>query len=310
MLSYFSPFILVYILIVIWIISVTYYYHKRITCMVGMMIAMVLGMTIGLSAGTVIGMVFPDHFFQATVVSMFIGAFVGVIAGMPINIMAVLDGLLSGLMGGMMGAMLGVMIPPDNSTAAIKIIALLSVGILYILFLMIQGEIKSKINESKWKKLLFSKPQPMFILICSFVLLFHPVQFIPTEAERGSLGMNHSGMYPSSSSKNQAHGGHAAKNNAIQASKARQIIIEADDFSFPSGQVKIKQGEVIELVLSNVGKVEHDFEIVGTDIHVHAQPGSQKSVSFSLNKPGKYKAICTLPGHKEAGMPPVLAWLS
>lgn len=52
----------------------------------------------------------------------------------------------------------------------------------------------------------------------------------------------------------------------------------------------------------NAGNVEHDFEIVGTDIHVHAKPGQRSSVIATLEKTGEYRAVCTLPGHQEAGM--------
>lgn len=263
--------------------------------MVGMMIAMALGMTIGLGLGSVIGMSFPNQFFEATVLSMMIGGIAGVIAGLPISMMAVLDGLLSGVMGGMMGAMLGVMIPSESFTTVTKIMALFSAGILYILFLMIQGEVKFKEKDNKWMKLFFSKPQPMFVMICGFLIMVHQLQFTPVQAEMNHSDMNLAGM-------NQLHGGHVNENKNVLDTKAGQITMEANELSFSLTSIKMNQGEMVELVLNNTGKVEHDFRIVGTDIHVHAQAGSQNSISFSLDKPGRYKAICTLPGHEEAGM--------
>jgi hypothetical protein len=242
----------VYTLIVFWILGFTYFFRHRITCMAGMMIAMTLGMMIGLGFGTLIGMAYPEQLFQATAISVFIGAIVGFIAGLPISLMAVLDGLLSGLMGGMMGAMLGVMIPSESIDSVAKTMAVLSVGILFILFLMIQGEIKFKDHDNKWKKLFFGKPQPLFLVICIFIIMINQFQFAQINAE------------------------------------ARHLSQMNDDTG------------------KNEGKLEHDFEIVGTDLHVHAQPGTQNSLSFSLKEPGKYNAICTLPGHQEAGMLTIL----
>lgn len=155
--------LLLYITIVIWIFSFIFLFRKRISCMAGMMIAMTVGMVLGLSFGTITALYYPDHFFEVTVISVLFGAMMGTIAGFPISIMAVLDGFLSGAMGGMMGAMLGAMVSGNGLYSATNVIVVLSGGLLFILFLMMQSEIN--IKEKGWKNFLFVRRLPLFLVI-------------------------------------------------------------------------------------------------------------------------------------------------
>jgi hypothetical protein len=228
----------IYVLIFMWILGFTYSFRHRITCMMGMMISMTLGMMSGLGVGTLIGILLPGQFFQASMTSMMAGAVIGFIAGLPISPMAVLDGLLSGLMGGMMGVMFVVMVPAEFINSVFKIMAVVSASILFILFLTMQGEVK--FNEKNWKNLFFQKPQPLFLLICLFLLMVHQVQ-IPTA---------------------QAKNDHS-KHKLTSTYEKTPFIIEASEFAFSPNPIKVTAGD-------------------------------------------KYKAICTLPGHQEAGMVSIL----
>lgn len=79
---------------------------------------------------------------------------------------------------------------------------------------------------------------------------------------------------------------------------------------------------------SNAGAVEHDWSVLnmpahdvhetaegagGTharhsadgsapSVHVAAMPRQQGEVTFTPDKAGRYTVVCTVPGHKEAGM--------
>lgn len=77
------------------------------------------------------------------------------------------------------------------------------------------------------------------------------------------------------------------------------------DFAFEPRTIQVRAGTV-EFVLVNQGAVEHDFVIPSLEAHgVHAEhvvaPGQTLVVTKDL-RPGTYEAICTIPGHKEAGM--------
>lgn len=77
------------------------------------------------------------------------------------------------------------------------------------------------------------------------------------------------------------------------------------EFEFEPRPLKAKAGTV-RFLLINRGTVEHDFTIPSVEGHdVHdkhlVKPGKTKTFELEL-KPGSYEAICTIPGHKEAGM--------
>ncbi len=77
------------------------------------------------------------------------------------------------------------------------------------------------------------------------------------------------------------------------------------DFAFEPRTIQVRAGTV-NFVLTNQGGVEHDFAIPALEAHgEHEQhvvrPGQSLTVTLDL-RPGTYEAICTIPGHKEAGM--------
>ncbi|WP_442600636.1 hypothetical protein [Paenibacillus sp. KN14-4R] len=125
-----------------WIAGYVGIFRKDISKMAGMMAAMAVGMTVGLVCGSLFTIWMPGQFYQSTIISMLVGGAAGGIIGVPISLMAVLDGLLSGIMSGMMGTMLMVMVPAPYTDSAIKFISILCSGILFILFIMLLGEVK------------------------------------------------------------------------------------------------------------------------------------------------------------------------
>ncbi|MGO4886769.1 hypothetical protein ACJ2A9_03345 [Anaerobacillus sp. MEB173] len=167
--------LITYFIIILWILSFTFLYRKRISYMTGMMIAMSTGMTIGLTFGIVLGILYSDQLFKMTVISMIIGGMTGVIFGIQFNIIAVIDGFMSGIMGGMMGVMLGVMIPNDTINTVINVFAVFSSGILFLLFLLIQHDII--IKEKGWRKFFFAKQLPLFLVVILFFILSNQYQY-------------------------------------------------------------------------------------------------------------------------------------
>lgn len=275
-------------ILTIWVTGFIFAFRKQLTCMAGMMAAMTMGMAVGLTMGTILALWLPGQFFQSTVIGMLIGGIVGAFIGGPISIMAVLDGLLSGIMGGMMGTMLMVMMPSPYTLVTVKIISVLFSGIIFILFIMLQSEIKP--DHLKQRTFLLSKPLSMFLVVG---LVLGSIQMDPfQESNRLSADQSHH------------FGGHNHENSANEAnlSANTELLVRAMEYSFHPGSIHIVLGQKVKITLDNTGQVEHDFEIVGTNIHIHAAPGKKSSLVVSFDKPGYYQVICTLPGHKEAGM--------
>lgn len=279
----------------VWITGFIIAFRKQLPCMAGMMAAMTLGMTVGLGLGVLFALWLPGQFFQSTVLSMLIGGAIGVIAGAPISMMAILDGLLSGIMGGMMGTMLMVMMPPSFAGNTVRILSVLCIGAIFLLFLMLQWEVAS--DFLKQKSILFSKPIFMFLFILLSLL---SITFIPIHPTP-DLGRHSSPPEPSTGKSGHVHD-HSSNQSDASHHVDEELVVKATEFSFSPTSIRATVGQKIKITLENTGQAEHDFEIVGTNVHIHAAPGEKNSMAVSFDKAGYYQVICTLPGHKEAGM--------
>jgi uncharacterized cupredoxin-like copper-binding protein len=104
--------------------------------------------------------------------------------------------------------------------------------------------------------------------------------------------------------------------------------VTAREMSFTPSQVQAKVGQPVIVAFVNAGVVEHDWAILnlpardvqatavgpgGTHtngagdgsnptVHVAAMPGQHGAVTFTPDQTGRYTIVCTVPGHKEAGM--------
>ncbi|MCR8644340.1 cupredoxin domain-containing protein [Paenibacillus sp. N1-5-1-14] len=277
----------------LWVAGFVGTFRKDLTKMAGMMAAMAIGMTVGLALGSLFTIWLPGQFYQSTITSMLIGGLAGAIIGVPISLMAVLDGLLSGIMSGMMGTMLMVMIPAPYVDSAVKFIAILCSGIIFLLYIMLLGEVGA--YRLKLKSTLLSKPISMFLVIA--VSLAFALQ-MPTARGNSELkaeqSQNHSG--------HSQHQGDSSQLTDSNVPNVPELIVKAQEFSFTPSTINMKKNEKIKITLDNTGAVEHDFEIIGTNIHIHAAPGKKNSLIVSFDQTGYYQVVCTLPGHEEAGM--------
>ncbi|MFX3637320.1 MAG: cupredoxin domain-containing protein [Candidatus Pristimantibacillus sp.] len=282
------------VILSVWITGFIVIFRKQLSCMVGMMAAMALGMSVSLSLGVLLTLWIPGQFFQSTVISMLVGGTIGIIAGAPISLMAVMDGLLSGIMGGMMGTMLMVMMPSPYAEVTVNLMSVLCIGVLFFLFLMLQGEIKP--DTLRQKSFLFSKPLSMFLVISLTLTSSVLINFDVTSGHHKSSSISELG--PSV----HVHVHDISLKHKSKEEVDNELFVKATEFSFSPTSIRVVVGQKIRITLDNLGQEEHDFEIVGTNIHIHAASGQKNSMVVSINKAGYYQIICTLPGHQEAGM--------
>jgi plastocyanin len=274
-----------------WVIGTVMMNRKKITCMTGMMVAMALGMMVGLVIGTLFGILLSGQLLASTLIGIIIGLTVGFFAGISISLMAVLDGMLSGLMGGMMGAMLGEMLAMDHPNAFLKIMFVLFICLTLTLVYMINSELEKK---NKWLG------NPIIIVITLAVFFYSYEQL-------GNIVEVHNGQ-TGSTAEPKTHDHNRIKQPNI---KGEIIKIKAEDFRYMPASITVPIGKEVELSLLNKGKVEHDFEIEGVTqdrkvIHIHAMPGKEASETVLFEEAGTYHFVCTIPGHKEAGMHGIL----
>lgn len=83
---------------------------------------------------------------------------------------------------------------------------------------------------------------------------------------------------------------------------AKEVRILARDFAFSPSQVRLAAGATVNLVLVNQGDVLHDVTIPALGFRLEATAGATATGALTAPRPGSYELVCSVPGHREAGM--------
>jgi len=91
----------------------------------------------------------------------------------------------------------------------------------------------------------------------------------------------------------------------LAGSAPRPVLIKMREFAFDPKDVVVKAGEVI-FAVKNEGAIEHNFIVEDGARKNMAQiavldAGKTEELKVTL-RGGTYGIVCTLPGHKDAGM--------
>jgi len=94
---------------------------------------------------------------------------------------------------------------------------------------------------------------------------------------------------------------------APAAQVAGEVKVVATDLKFAPTTLQAKVGQPIKVLLENKGVIEHDiaFPSMKADkagLKAVAKAGQTATLEFTPTAKGSYEYICTIPGHKEAGM--------
>lgn len=88
-----------------------------------------------------------------------------------------------------------------------------------------------------------------------------------------------------------------------------ELKVVATDLKFTPPTLQAKVGQPVKIVLENKGMIEHDiaFPTIKADkdaatLKTLAKAGQTTTLEFTPTAKGTYEYICTIPGHKEAGM--------
>ena len=101
----------------------------------------------------------------------------------------------------------------------------------------------------------------------------------------------------------------APAQTAPAAQAATEVKVTATELKFDPPTIQTKVGQPLKIVLENKGAIEHDiaFPTVkadqpGASLKALAKPGQTATLEFTPTAKGSYEYVCTIPGHKEAGM--------
>lgn len=97
---------------------------------------------------------------------------------------------------------------------------------------------------------------------------------------------------------------------APAARAATEVKVVATDLKFAPQTIQAKVGQPVKVVLENKGAIEHDiaFPTVKADkdassLKAVAKAGQTVTLEeFTPTTAGSFEYVCTIPGHKEAGM--------
>ena len=97
-------------------------------------------------------------------------------------------------------------------------------------------------------------------------------------------------------------GGVMAADRWIEAG-ATQVEVVARDTAYAPADVRVEVGRPVVLSFRNEDPVFHDWEAEGlANVDAGARPGQTRKIRFTIDEPGTYRVMCTVPGHAEAGM--------
>ena len=91
----------------------------------------------------------------------------------------------------------------------------------------------------------------------------------------------------------------AAPTAASQTATTRVGVV-AKEFAFTLSKRTVARGTIVFTVV-NRGHVAHDFKVGGKKTPL-LKPGKKATLKVVFRKAGKYRYICTVPGHAAAGM--------
>jgi plastocyanin len=79
-------------------------------------------------------------------------------------------------------------------------------------------------------------------------------------------------------------------------------VITIEDLRFVGDSPRMKDGDVLGLIITNPEDVPHSFDIDSLDIHVQVSPETTTAVVIQPTAPGKLEFYCSVHTHRERGM--------
>ena len=93
---------------------------------------------------------------------------------------------------------------------------------------------------------------------------------------------------------------------AVSASGTQQLTVRVgNSMRFEPSRIVVRAGPPVEVTLRNEGVIPHDFTLaegVAHAVTIVAQGGQTARATFTIERPGAYTFICSVPGHAAAGM--------
>jgi len=91
--------------------------------------------------------------------------------------------------------------------------------------------------------------------------------------------------------------------SAEELQAARLFPVTAENQRFSPSTITARSGDLVRIQFRNSDGIAHDWSVPGVrGTDVAASAGSVREAAFRAPTMGQYEIVCTVPGHKEAGM--------
>jgi uncharacterized cupredoxin-like copper-binding protein len=85
----------------------------------------------------------------------------------------------------------------------------------------------------------------------------------------------------------------------------RVTVVVDNSMHFAPPSILVRAGQPVELTLRNGGSIPHDFALAegaSGPVKIETPAGRTAQGAFTIDAPGTYAYVCTVPGHAAAGM--------
>lgn len=113
----------------------------------------------------------------------------------------------------------------------------------------------------------------------------NPYQYQPTAAQQGSEQLT------------------SASQVTPPTTSGKTVSVEGNEFAFTPSALTLKKGEAVTLTFKNTGAYPHNFTISDLGVQTKTvQPGESDTITFTPDKAGTFKSICSVDSHADKGM--------
>ncbi len=92
----------------------------------------------------------------------------------------------------------------------------------------------------------------------------------------------------------------------VSADGTQRVTVEVGNaMRFDPSSIAVRAGQPVELTLRNDSRILHDFTLSSgpaQPVRIAAAGGQTATGAFTIDTPGSYTFICSVPGHEAAGM--------
>src|SRR5690242_10494205 len=93
----------------------------------------------------------------------------------------------------------------------------------------------------------------------------------------------------------------ASQTSPAASASAQVVSVSASDsLKFEPSGITVKAGQPVQITLNNSGQMQHDWSLnqgAAQPVKIVANAGQSASGTFTIQQPGTYTFICSVPGH-------------